>query len=339
MANSACDHVHRLASHNYDFLYAIETGDVRAEGLDLRLIRGADLQTALVEESFDLVELSLSGYVQRAAHGDDSFIGIPCFLRRVPCHRAWYVRADSGFESFRQLARCRVGLNQWSATGNTWARIAATDAGLDLASVQWVLGSPDGGAWSMDFPDADYHHSRVDDRPLFELLAAGELDAVTAQLPPTTFYQPGSRMRRLISDYASIEREYITRTRILPAHHVIGVRRSAWQRCPELASKVHELLSAASWWWQTQRLKYSDTSPWVGLDLEFARSTFGARWQDSPFGSNEPMLEAICQGLVNQAITATAVDPTTLFDEFYRAATPGSVVFVTTPATPWHEWH
>lgn len=334
-----CDHIHRLATHDYDFLYAIDTGDVSVEGLDLWVIRAADLPAALVDESIDLVELSLSGYIQRAARGDDSFVGIPYFLRRVPCHRAWFVRADSDLESFQGLAQGRVGLNQWSATGNTWARIAAADAGLDLASVHWVLGSPDGGGWSPDFPTAGYHHSCVEDRRLFESLAAGELDAVVAQLPPTTFYQPGSPIRRLIGDYVSVEREYIARTRVLPAHHLIGVRRSAWEGCPELASAVHRLLSAASWWWQTQRLKYSDTSPWVGLDIELARGAYGDRWQESPYGSNEPMLEALCHGLLDHAITTIPVDPSGLFGEYERVAGAPGAIPVRMPATPWHEWH
>jgi len=333
------DRVHLAAMHNYDFLYSLSTGDVTSNAICVEIHRGADIGAAISDERFDLVELSLSGYIQSTLKGDNTFVGIPVFLRRMPCQRSWYVHQDSDIDSFADLWGRRIGLNHWSATGNVWARIAAQDDGLDLRSVHWFLGSTDGGPWNPQSPGSDYAQFTTISGRMIDRLIAGELDAVTSQLAPTNYYADHDHppVRRLIEDFRAAEYAYISRTQVYPAHHVLAVRRTALEQSPHLAVAAYRLLVEARAWWQLQRLKYGDTTPWITAEIEFAMEEFGD-WQLDPYGTNPTMLSMLCKELHAQRITDTLADPVELFTEFSQMDQSQAGV-VSVPTMPWHSWH
>ena len=132
-----------LVMQDHDFLHPILCGDVVAGDLDLKLVRG-DLRAAQIDESVPASELSFARHVRRIAEGDQSWVAMPAFVRRGFSHRSWFIRRDNGHLSFSDLKGGRVGTNEWPASGNTWARAAARDQGLEPSELHWVVGSING---------------------------------------------------------------------------------------------------------------------------------------------------------------------------------------------------
>src|SRR5581483_9764442 len=92
------------------------------------------------ELPYDVSEMALTTYLTAREHGV-RFTAIPVFLVRGFHHGAILVRRDGGITEPAQLAGRRVGVNRgYTVTTGVWARaIMATEYGLDLDRVTWVL--------------------------------------------------------------------------------------------------------------------------------------------------------------------------------------------------------
>src|SRR5919202_2289860 len=135
----------RLITRNYDYVQPLAMGDVPSDGLAIELTRGFDALVRLPEPVFDGGEMSLSRYLQAFADGDRSLVGLPIFPMRGFRHRCFFVRRDSPYADLPDLAGKRVGINEWPATGNTWARALLREQGVDLRSVRWLVGQVSAG--------------------------------------------------------------------------------------------------------------------------------------------------------------------------------------------------
>ena len=117
-------------------------GVVRAEGI---VLTGFVLP---VEEIFfrfiknrewDVSEMSFGKFIGYASQGNSPFIGIPVFPSRVFRHSAFYVRADRGIKSPKDLEGKTVGIPEWAQTAGIYARgFLSETAGVDLTKIKWV---------------------------------------------------------------------------------------------------------------------------------------------------------------------------------------------------------
>lgn len=130
-----------LAIPDYDFVAPLALGDVRAEAIDLTLVRtfGAP-ERVMKEPAVHGGEASFSRYVQRLAGGDRAFVGLPAFVMREFRHRNFFARRESELTDLGQLAGTRIGLDAWPASGNTWSRALLREAGVPLDQARWVVG-------------------------------------------------------------------------------------------------------------------------------------------------------------------------------------------------------
>ncbi|HUI15646.1 MAG TPA: ABC transporter substrate-binding protein, partial [Xanthobacteraceae bacterium] len=131
-----------LATTDYDHVRDLMNGVVRAEGI---VLTGFVLP---VEEIFfrfiknrewDVSEMSFGKFIGYASQGNSPFIGIPVFPSRVFRHSAFYVRADRGITSPKDLEGKTVGIPEWAQTAGIFARgFLSETAGVDLTKIKWV---------------------------------------------------------------------------------------------------------------------------------------------------------------------------------------------------------
>jgi 4,5-dihydroxyphthalate decarboxylase len=313
----------RLVTRNYDYVQPLAMGDVPSDGVDIALTRTFDALVRLGDASFDGGEMSLSRYLQALAGGDQSVLGLPIFPMRGFRHRCFFVHRDSRLEDIGDLAGKRVGINEWPATGNTWARAALRERGVDIRGMHWLVGQVSAGYKPV--PD-DPLPAGVERAPahrlLVDLLAAGEIDAIVCPWPPAGFYDdPATPVRRLYPDFRAVERDYYRRTRLYPAHHIIVLKRAIVDRSPEVVGGVYRAFEAARRLTLQNHRALAETLPWLLAELEEDTALMGHDFQ--PYGldeANAHMLAAFCDELVAQGLTPGRLDPRTAFAEFEELA-------------------
>jgi 4,5-dihydroxyphthalate decarboxylase len=322
----------RYLGKDYDFLAPLACGDVVPEGLDLQLERSADTMAGgagqvrfVATPEIDAGEYSLSLYLIALARGDRSWVGIPFFPARGFRHHCLYVRADSGLTRGKDLDGKRVGLNAWKTTGNAWTRAALREDGADLASMSWVVGPIDGTG-----RDAAHNKPQVDLPPkvraalpgqtLESLLLDGELDAIMCPAPPSRFGDGSGPIVRLYRDHRRVEQAYYARTGIYPAHHLVVIRREAFDRNPRVAGWLYTALEQSRQRWQARRRGLAETTPWMEDDIAEATRVFGGDWQVNGVGPTRAMIETFCREQHVQGLVDRAVDPAEVFAEFERAS-------------------
>ncbi|HLJ61945.1 MAG TPA: hypothetical protein VKZ50_19640 [bacterium] len=133
-----------IATRDYDYVAPLAFGDVKAEGIDLTMIRAFDaLDQFRTTPAIDGGEASFSQYLRRVAAGDRSLVGLPIFIMREFRHRCFFVHRDSDLTDVSQLRGRRVATDSWGASGNTWSRALLRREGVPLESVRWFVGPVD----------------------------------------------------------------------------------------------------------------------------------------------------------------------------------------------------
>jgi len=321
----------RYIGKDYDYLAPLACGDVVADGLDLTLERSADTMAGgsaqvrfLATPTIESGEFSFSLYLIGLSKGDRSLVGLPFFATRGFRHRCLYVRRDSGLRGARDLEGRRVGLNAWKTTGNTWTRAVLREEGADLSHISWVVGPMDGSG-----RDAAHHKPQADlpdnVRPappgctLESMLLGGDLDAMMTPAPPLSYSDGSGRTVRLYQDLRRAEQEYFARTGICPAHHIVVVRREAFDRDPLVAVRLYDALEKSKQWWQARRRGLAETTPWMEDEIAEATRLFGGDWQPNGVRANARMIEALCREQHVQGLVTRQVEPAEVFAEFERA--------------------
>ena len=106
-----------LACWDYDRTFALASGDVRPEGVDLTYLSLPVEETffrMLRYREFDAAEMSLSSYVLSLLAPDPPFIAIPAFTSRSFRHNGIYVSAGSGITS----PACAAARSAWPSTSS-----------------------------------------------------------------------------------------------------------------------------------------------------------------------------------------------------------------------------
>ena len=319
-----------LATTDYDHVRDVVNGVVRAEGIVLTAF------VLPVEEIFfrfiknrewDVSELSFGKFIAYAAQGNSPFVGIPVFPSRVFRHSAFYVRADRGIATAKDLEGKSVGIPEWAQTAGIYARgYLSESAGVDLRKIKWVQAGMNqaGREEKVEFklpPGIQYSQRR--DTSLSAMLLSGEIDAAISARVPDAFHSGGGKVVRLYPDYRADEMSYYARTGIYPIMHVIALRRAVFERYPWVAMnllKAFEQAKARS----LERIGDLTASripvPWsASIVSEYAKN-FG----DDPFpyglDANRKTLEAFCRFAHAQGVTAKQLTPDDLFPQEVRAS-------------------
>jgi 4,5-dihydroxyphthalate decarboxylase len=198
--------------------------------------------------------------------------------------------------------------------------------GVNIDAIHWVQGAVETGG-THGHPHAlpllrpvQIGQNRSG-RPLAELLAAGEIDALVGSRKPPSFGAHPDVVR-LLPNHHTLERELYQREHIFPIMHLVATRRALYERHPWIATNLYAAFAEAKRIARA-RLRYAGSLaamlPWLQDEIEEIDKVFPG---GDPFAygvePNRPTLEALVQYMVEQY--------------FIPRATPIEELFVPLPA-------
>lgn len=228
---------------DYDRCHALINGRVQVDGVDLvcsPLEPEEAFHRAFQYQEFDISELSLSSFTMLTSRGEAPYVGIPAFVSRLFRHSGIYIRTDRGIDHPSKLSGKTIGLPEYQITAVVWIRgILADEYGVDLDSIAWRQGGLEEAGREERSPLV--LPPNVDlkiipkDRNLSDMLESGEIDALVSARAPSCFLRGAPNIDRMFPDFRAAEQDYYRQTKIFPIMHLIGIRRSIYEKNPWVA--------------------------------------------------------------------------------------------------------
>lgn len=297
----------RVGTRQWDHVFPIAMGDVGSPSgrqVDLtRLDHTPDLWT---DSAYVAGETSLSRYIRRRVAGDDSVIALPIFLMRGFRHRCIIVPESSEARAIPDLARARIGVTGWPDSGNTWTRALLTESGIELSSVEWTVGRltpqhPVTDRFDGVRPRSDLS-VRTSDKPMTEMLADGQLDAVFSPFLPPGFRDPDSGMRLLFDDVTREEQKFLQKHGYVPGIHVLAVRAEALRTDPTLPNELGCMFRQSEQVAAARHRKLLDVTPWLNSAFDLLDATGFGEPNRVGVGANRTMLHDFLRHMSTQGL-------------------------------------
>lgn len=311
-----------LACGDYDHVRDLADGRVRAEGLDVTVLRlppEAIFARFSARGEWEAGEFSFALYTSLVGRGgEDVPVAIPAFPSRVFRHGAFFTRAD-GPTRLEDLAGARIGIPEWAQTAGVWARgILAEHHGVDLAAVRWrqggvnIPGRVEKAA--LELPTGTVVEPERD-RSLDQLLREGELDAVISARPPAGALT--GELRTVLADPRAAERDYWEASGVFPIMHVVVLRPDFHRANPWAATNLYEALDEARARSVARMLDATASHvplPWVSDSARDAAAAFGGDLWPYGIEPNQVTIDAFAryaheQGLTPRRLTAEDLFP------------------------------
>ncbi len=308
----------------YDRMLALQTGDIKPDGIDLNFLVMDNPRQIFDRMSnnleFDACEMSSSEFVSRYAAKKLPFVALPVFASRVFRH-GFIVVNRKFITSAKDLNGKRIGVPLYTQTAALFIRgLMQHDLGVDLASIEWVQGAINepgsyGNPSVMPLLKPVAITQNQSGKSLSDLLAAGDIHAIIgSNLPRSLKGHPD--VVRLFPDYRAREQDYYRRTKIFPIMHLIVIRNDVYERHPFVATSLYKAFCAAkdrAW----EKMRFSGTLrymlPWLPDDIEEIDDLFGGDcW---PYGvePNRPTLEALVGYMAEQGLIPEPIPVEKLF--------------------------
>jgi 4,5-dihydroxyphthalate decarboxylase len=235
-----------VATTDYDHFRDFRLGLVNAEGIDanwLLLSHHECFARFTAGREFDVSELSFAKFAAQVTREDSDIIGLPVICSRLFRFGSFYVNRRSGIRSVQDLRGRRVGSPEWAHSAAVYMRgWMHNEMGVRLDEVQWVqAGTQSPGRQEkveLNLP-AGVQLTRVNDRSLSDMLAAGNIDCAIIARPPACFLAGHPDVVRLFPDAQAMELEYYQRTRVWPIMHIIAMRRHIVEQHPWVARNLY----------------------------------------------------------------------------------------------------
>jgi 4,5-dihydroxyphthalate decarboxylase len=235
-----------IATTDYDHFRDFRLGTVRAEGIEhvwSVLSHHEVFARFTAHREWDVAELSIAKFATQVTRDDPDIVGLPVVCSRVFRFGAFYVNRRSGIETAEDLRGKRVGSPEWAHSAAVYMRGWLHDeVGVTLDQVQWYQAGANAPGREekveLSLPDG-VSLTRVSDRSLSDLLAAGDIDCALIARPPTCFLQGHPDVVRLYPDFETRELAYYQRTGIWPIMHIIAMRRQILDDNPWVARNLY----------------------------------------------------------------------------------------------------
>jgi 4,5-dihydroxyphthalate decarboxylase len=313
-----------LACGDYDRTRALWDGRVAVEGVDLTYLRLEPEETfwrMLRHREFDAAEMSLAMYAIGKAQGASSFVAIPVFPSRFFRHSSIYVNVNSGVEQPTDLIGKRVGVPEYQITAAVWVRgILEREYGVRPTQMTWVTGGQERPDREAKMPLQPLPEVRVERAPagstLNEMLIRGEIAALVAARPPTSFLAGDDRLRRLFPDYRTVEKDYFRRTGIFPIMHTVVIKQEIVAAQPWLAQSLTKAFTEAKALCLgsiTNMTALRTMLPWMTADVDEMLELMGDDpW---PYGvePNRVTIQTLLDDLVAQGLMEHLLEVDDLF--------------------------
>lgn len=308
----------RLAVRDWDYFTPLALGDIQPQDFKLEIHRVGTLVGDLAtSRDYDAAEISFSRYAQLRAKGDNSLLALPHFLMRGFRQRCIITTEDNQLVALEQLKGKKIGVTGWQDSGNTWTRALLREVGVTIDDAYWYAGRLTQEHPIVDRLNGFGRPGRIDaapgERPLIDLLKAGELDAVFTPFMPQGFFLKGSGLRQLQTDFRQAELDWFNRVGYIPGHHLLAFKPEMAAAHPDIPQQVSELIEQSARLWHDKREKYAETTPWLLDDLRRTAQDLPADWNANGFGANKKMIRDFATELFEQGITAQCLTPEALF--------------------------
>jgi len=308
----------------YDRMLALQTGDIKPDGIDLNFLVMDNPREIFDRMSnrleFDACEMSSSEFVSRFAAKKLPFVALPVFASRV--FRHGFIVVNRRFiKSPADFAEKRVGVPLYTQTAAIFIRgLMQHDLGIDLSKIEWVEGAINepggyGNPSVMPMLKPVNKKPNTSGKSLSDLLETGDIHAIIgSNLPRSLKRNPD--VVRLFPDYRAREKDYFRRTRIFPIMHLIVIRNDIYEKNPFVATSLYDAFCAAKDV-AREKMHYSGTLrymlPWLPDDVEEIDALFGGDcW---PYGvePNRPTLEALVSYMAEQGLIPAPIPIEKLF--------------------------
>ena len=234
-----------IATTDYDHFRDFRFGAVKAEGIDLNWLNLGHHECFArftANREFDLAELSFAKFATQVTRPDSDIIGLPVICSRLFRFSSFYVNKKSGIRNVTDLIGKKVGSPEWAHSAAVYMRgWMHNDMGVPLRDVHWVqAGANAAGRMEkveITLPEG-VRLTRVADRSLSDLLAAGDIDCAIIARPPTCFLEGHPDVVRLFPDFLDMEEAYFDRTKVWPIMHIIAMQKRVLDANPWVARNL-----------------------------------------------------------------------------------------------------
>src|ERR1041385_8313092 len=228
----------------YDRTQALRDGTVRAEGIELTYLplQPAEIFWRMLQyKEFDASEMSLSNYTTTIGAGNSPFIAIPVFPALGFRNGFFFFNTSKGTTKPADLKGKRGGVPEYSMTAAVYMRgMMQHESGVKPSDVEWVQGRHD--RLGRKLP-ADIKLTQAPaGTELGDMLERGEIDFMMTANNPLSFRRGSPKVARLFPNYAEVEKEYYTRTKIYPIMHTVVIKREIYDRDPWVALNLYQAL-------------------------------------------------------------------------------------------------
>ena len=242
MATATETTVLKTAIATYPHTNALKDGSVTAPGLQFECIEVSPIVAAFRRMcrglEFDISEMAMTTYLTARAY-HKPFTALPVFVLRQFHHSPIVYHIKSGVASPRDLEGKRVGVRAYTVTTGVWARgILATEYGVDLSKVTWVLNDEEHvEAYHKSYPANVIYQKGAN---LGAMVASGELAAAIG-----VGRVDSPDVKPLIPNAREAEAAWYQKTGIYPINHTVVVRDSLLQTDPTLAPRLFNAFKEA----------------------------------------------------------------------------------------------
>lgn len=321
-----------LTIAGYSRLLPLLSGEVKAEGIDLKLqmsgggswpARAEMLQRALHDPEVQGGEQSMAGHLIRVARGDRSHVGLPIFPLRNFTARDLYVRNDSKIRSAADLNGIRIGMYGWANSGSIWYRHFLAWLGVEMSSLRWCIGAvdtPRGKSIAATLPEGVTEPP--EGKSLSDMLLAGDLDAIYSPPRPEHYHSVDGPIARMFPDFRPLEQRYCREVGgVLPPQHLIVLHRAAWEANPWIARSLTDAFVRCNQAAAAQYRGFPYASPWMEADLEDAAALMGEDFYgDGLDAKNRHEMEIFNQTGHKAGLTDRLVPVDEYFEEYLTSA-------------------
>jgi 4,5-dihydroxyphthalate decarboxylase len=278
--------------------------DIQFEHLEVSPIVAAFRRMCRTLE-FDVSEMAITTYLTARAY-NKPFTAMPVFVLHQFHHSPLVYNVNSGVGSPKDLEGKKVGVWAYTVTTGVWARgILATEYGVDLSKVTWVLADEEHvEEYHKNYPPNVVYQAGAN---LGEMVANGE---VAAAIGVGRVDSPD--VKPLIPNAREAEAAWYQKTGIYPINHTVVVKDALLQADPTLAPRLFNVFKEAKAAFLQQLISGGELSA-EGQALAQRRGVVGD--DPLPYGlaRNHKALEAVIQFAREQKILPRQVSPEEMF--------------------------